>query len=93
MAKGDLIGHMGCPCCGTRAEVREDKAGKPLMFCRAGCKAQLFTRKPEQVDGLLSRITRAGAAAVETIQPAPAAEPQAAPAKPGFWETMTGVKA
>lgn len=94
MAKGDLIGHMACPCCGVRAEVREDKAGKPLMFCREGCKAQMFTRKPAQVEGLLARITRAAAEVVDSITPAPAPADNTPPAKPGnIWETLTGVKA
>jgi hypothetical protein len=86
MAKGDLIGHMDCPCCGMEAEVNEDKNGKPLMFCRKGCKAQMFTRKPEQVEGLMSRIRRA---IVEAVPKADEQKPE--PAKGGFWESLTGV--
>ncbi len=83
MAKGDLIGHMDCPCCGSQADVNEDKNGRPLMFCRHGCKAQLFTRRPEQAEGMLSRIRRAVVQAVDDNKPEPA--------KGGFWENLTGV--
>lgn len=89
MAKGDLLGQMDCPLCGTSSDVKEDKAGRPLLFCRHGCKLQLFTRTEAQADGMRRKL-RPVAATTAT----PAA-PEAAPAAPkkNIFEILTGIPA
>lgn len=42
MAKGDLLGRIDCPCCGTGDGMRvtEDKNGHPFGYCDATCNFQ-----------------------------------------------------
>ncbi|KMJ54770.1 hypothetical protein ACG97_00325 [Vogesella sp. EB] len=80
---------MDCPLCGTPSNVNEDKAGRPLLFCRHGCKLQLFTRTEAQADGMRRKLRPAAAA---TVPAAPEAAP-AAPKPKGFFETLTGIQA
>lgn len=89
MAKGDLLGQMDCPLCGTASNVNEDKAGRPLLFCRHGCKLQLFTRTEAQADGMRRKLR-------PTAAPAVPAAPEAAPAAPkpkSIFEQLTGIPA
>lgn len=74
MAKGDLIGHAACPCCDTQAEVNEDKNGRPLLFCRNGCRLQLFTRNDIQANGLRRKL-RPVAAPASQDEPKPNVPP------------------
>lgn len=86
MAKGDLLGSMACPLCGNQSEVKEDKSGRPLMFCRHGCKLQLFTRTEAQAEGMRGKLRPAASPAPVTPDPAPE--------KPkSFFETITGIPA
>ena len=55
MAKGDLLGHIPCPCCDFEAVVKEDKTGKPYAFCE-NCNVQIFTRHEHQSKGLLKKM-------------------------------------
>ncbi|SHL45283.1 hypothetical protein SAMN05216428_102449 [Nitrosospira sp. Nsp11] len=43
MAKGDLLGKIECPCCGTPGGMRvtEDKNGQPFGYCEATCNVQM----------------------------------------------------
>lgn len=43
MAKGDLLGHINCPSCGTPGGMRitEDKNGSPFGYCEANCSQQM----------------------------------------------------
>lgn len=84
MAKGDKLGTMPCPLCGTVSDVNEDKAGRPLMFCRHGCRLQLFTRNEAQADGMRRKLTPAA-------NPSPAAPEAAQPQKKSFFELLTGI--
>ncbi|RKQ61163.1 hypothetical protein C8E02_0930 [Vogesella indigofera] len=91
MAKGDLLGQMDCPLCGTSSDVKEDKAGRPLLFCRHGCKLQLFTRTEAQADGMRRKL-RPAAAPATTVPAAPEAAP-AAPKPKSIFEQLTGIPA
>lgn len=70
MAKGDCIGVATCPCCDKPAEVNEDKTGKPLLFCRHGCRLQLFTRNEAQAAGLLRKVRPVTPATPDNTPPA-----------------------
>lgn len=70
MAKGDRLGVAACPCCDQQAEVNEDKTGKPLLFCRHGCRLQLFTRNEAQAAGLLRKVRPVTPAAQDNTPPA-----------------------
>lgn len=43
MAKGDLLGHIDCPSCGTPKGMRVtlDKNDQPFGYCEATCSQQL----------------------------------------------------
>lgn len=43
MAKGELLGRIDCPCCGTKNGMRvtEDKNAQPFGYCDATCNVQL----------------------------------------------------
>lgn len=86
MAKGDLLGTMACPLCGNQSEVKEDKSGRPLMFCRHGCKLQLFTRTEAQADGMRRKLQPAPDASPEIVPPGPAQ-------KKSLFEQLTGIPA
>lgn len=89
MAKGDLLGQMDCPLCGTSSDVKEDKAGRPLLFCRHGCKLQLFTRTEAQADGMRRKLRPVAATTATPVAP------EAAPAAPkkNIFEILTGIPA
>lgn len=55
MAKGDLLGHIQCPCCDFEAVVKEAKNGKPYAFCE-NCNVQIFTRYEHQAKGMLKKM-------------------------------------
>jgi len=55
MAKGDLLGHISCPCCEFDAVVKEAKNGKPYAFCE-NCNVQIFTRYEHQAAGMLKKM-------------------------------------
>ena len=86
MAKGDLLGSMACPLCGNQSEVKEDKSGRPLMFCRHGCKLQLFTRTEAQAEGMRGKLRTVATPATVTPEPAPEKTKS-------FFETITGIPA
>lgn len=89
MAKGDVLGEMDCPLCGVVSNVTEDKAGRPLLFCRHGCKLQLFTRSQAQADGMRHKLRPVAAVAV----PAPQEAAPTAPKTKSFFEALTGIPA
>ncbi len=43
MARGEVLGHIDCPCCGLKEGMRvtEDKSGNPFGFCDFGGNQQL----------------------------------------------------
>lgn len=88
MAKGDLIGHKVCPTCDEQAEVREDKNENPYLFCKH-CTTQVFTHGGAKGAAMIRTMRRVGQ---DTPQAATPATPPAAD-KPGFWESMTGIRA
>jgi len=54
MAKGDLLGHIDCPSCGTAGGMRitEDKNGNPFGYCEADCDQQM------RIGGLPDRVNK-----------------------------------
>jgi len=86
MAKGSLLGHIGCPTCGAQMRVTEDKNGEPFGFCDHGCAQQL------RIGGNAARVAafrkrypwaaggQAAPAAASTPAPAPATKPAPTPA-------------
>lgn len=80
MAKGELLGHIDCPCCGLIKGMRitEDKNGQPFGYCEGDCSQQLRiggdARRVNQFYANHPHIKRPGT--VTHTEEKPAAEPE-----------------
>jgi hypothetical protein len=84
MAKGEILGHIDCPTCGTAKGMRitHDKNGDPFGYCEAECNQQMrIGGDKRRVKAFLARYPwAAGAAPVTDTEPKPAPEPEKAAA-------------
>lgn len=85
MAIREVLGHIDCPTCGTKAGMRitHDKNGEPFGYCEAQCNQQMrIGGDKRRVAAFVARYPWAAGKA-EAPTPAPTPAPATAPvAKP-----------
>lgn len=88
--KGDRLGSIPCPCCGSAWTASESKTGGISLICSKGFMG--WAKYPAPVAGIRARLSPAGPAPAIESKPASKPEPDKPAAKKGagFSDWLSG---